>query len=229
VNTLFEYYNQPEFEAFSVEEKFKQLLNSLAEQVSALGVHLVATTPETFKRFQSFKLEQKIQIYERLLIYYKICASAAQNNVDLYDDKHSLVWWAIRHLNLRPPSDFFQYLEKDDVVEIYDSECIQIFRSFSFFQLCIYPLDQLLTYEWPELYERDETITKSMIELAGNLINGNIQGVHFCNTPTHSVVQRSGNVETRVANTHRFVAPLKLSGSSRNYFLNVFRTSQISN
>jgi hypothetical protein len=118
-------------------------------------------------------------------------------------------------------------LNKNDIVEIYSSDGVQVFRSFNFFKLCIYPLDQILTYEWHELYRRDESITAGMMEIVRGIFSRQIKGVHFSKFPAHTVEQLCGPDVSQIKSVHRFAAPL--AGPSGEVFLfNAFQVERVS-
>lgn len=85
-----------------------------------------------------------------------------QSNFDI-DDSSRLLVVALRELGLTIDPDFYTKIDRTDVLEVYDSEHFQMFRSFNFFRICNYSLDDILAHEWYELFERPESITTELI------------------------------------------------------------------
>jgi hypothetical protein len=221
---MHEYYHDTAFTSRPIEVQFKTLLEAYCAQAKHLGVDIVAHQPETFKRFLSFDPQRQNLTYKIFQSYYAICSRAIQQDIDL-NDNHSLIWWALKEIGLRPPSDLFQQLQKDDVIEIYDPNFIQVFRTFNFFKLCGYSLDQILCYEWYELYKRDENITKHMVDVCSDIIAGKIRETLHTKFPDHIVEQPLAKDKKAIKIQHRFVSPLH--GSNGIHMLNVFKVSKV--
>lgn len=65
------------------------------------------------------------------------------------------IWRVVSYLKLTPPSDFMNYIENDDVVEIYClSDEIQVFRNHRFMEMTSFTLEQLLFLPWYKLSKR---------------------------------------------------------------------------
>jgi hypothetical protein len=224
MKSMREYSNDVVFENQPLETQFKTLLTSYCDQASAFGIKLIPYQDETFKRFLSYSPERQRAIHQTFSKFYEILARAVKHEIDL-NDNHALVWWALKEMGLRPSSDLFQSLEKDDVIEVYDPNFIQVFRTFNFFYLCCYSLDQVLTYEWYELYRRDEKITQDMVQICSNVITGKIDRTFFSDYPEHTVEQHLSPDKRKIRIRHRFVSPLH--GPNGIYMFNVFKVSKV--
>ncbi|NJL24241.1 MAG: hypothetical protein HC902_03040 [Calothrix sp. SM1_5_4] len=75
----------------------------------------------------------------------------------------------MRELGLRPTADLFGELDKSDIIEIYSEEHIQLFRTFNMFECISYSLDELFSYEWWDLFQRDPAITEQLTQVAISL------------------------------------------------------------
>jgi hypothetical protein len=80
-----------------------------------------------------------------------------------FDDSEHLARVALKALGLLTCDEIFGSIRRNDIVEIYNSEHIQIFRSFNFFRICNYGLDDVLLHEWFVLYERNPQVTQSIM------------------------------------------------------------------
>jgi len=143
-------------------EKFSRLGRSL-------GLDLVAYTSKSQIRPAPISDELLGSISRALETYKQLLIEAIIDKQDPCD-AGQLSWFAIKKLNLVPTMDFFGKIRRDDIVECYNQDQIQIFRSLRFFELVSYDLVSILTRPWHELYGRDEKIhERGIAEMADSL------------------------------------------------------------
>lgn len=82
-------------------------------------------------------------------------------------------------------TEFWNKIEKDDVIEIYSSENIQLFRTFNFFKISSYSLLDLLTLEWYLLWERPSFVMNALMEAAQAMMEGKMQTATQINAARH--------------------------------------------
>lgn len=92
-----------------------------------------------------------------------------------------------RKLGLVFDSSAYSGLTADHVIEVYNSEMLQIYRNLSFFSLCSYDLLDLLTNEFYELYERSYAINEELFKASQVLSNRpyNLEPYSMRHTPRH--------------------------------------------
>lgn len=71
-----------------------------------------------------------------------------------------------RYLGYVVDENLYKSITHEDIVEVYNQDLVQLYRSLSFFKLCSYDLVELLTHEFHELYERSIMVNSSIYELA---------------------------------------------------------------
>jgi transcriptional regulator with XRE-family HTH domain len=191
----------------SISQKLSVLMLVFCAQVNNLGFSLNAHHENSFSKFESLAIEKQEQIYKNFSVYYDICATALENDIDLYDDKFSLIWWACQRLKLRPTSEFFSLLEKGDIVELYGLDFVQIFRTFDMFKYLSYSLDQIFSYEFWELFKRDPSITEETISIAKKYISGEIRSIHWPEFQDHVVEEIFSLRKNKAKIRHKFFAP----------------------
>jgi hypothetical protein len=158
-----------------------------------------------------------------------ICTSALSNNIDLKDRSWQMTWWIIRAAGFTPPSDLFSYILDGDIIEIYDADHIQIFRSFNFFSLVSYSLDEIHNYEWFELYNRDEEIMKTMIAELTNLVASGKKTLMVSPFPPHVVAEKFSPRKKANEVAFKCFSPLfKPDGSVGGYIVTFKKLNQIS-
>jgi hypothetical protein len=118
-----------------------------------------------------------------------------------------LTWSALKILGLRPPLDFFDKIQNEDIVEIYNTDQVQIFRTLRFFELCSYDVASILMIPWYKLYGRSSQMEEiGLREMNDSLFSGTA-AVPF-DMPSHELSEIA-SAEMRVFEMrHRWRGPL---------------------
>jgi hypothetical protein len=131
------------------------------------------------------KIFAKAEVARRML---DVHLQAEEEKIDL-DDSTRLLEIALKALHFAVDPKFYSMIDREDILEVYDSNHVQVFRSFNFFRTCTYNLDDVLAHEWYELYERNEAITNGMLNSISNHLDGSLNISSF-STPTHLLRER---------------------------------------
>lgn len=116
---------------------------------------------DVFLSWPDDRLNTTVTTAERIL---KVHLEAEQQEVFDIDDSSRLLRLAVKSIGLSVDSSVYEKIDRSDVIEIYGLDHVQIFRSFNFFRVCSYNLDDVLSHQWFELYERDEQITSALLD-----------------------------------------------------------------
>lgn len=95
---------------------------------------------------------------------------------------------ALRHHGLRAQDSFWESLEKDQIIEIYNSDMKQIYRSFSFFRHCGYSILDLSVFEWFALFQRSQIVMAQMHADVDKVLTLNLP-LHKAQTQPHLMKQ----------------------------------------
>lgn len=136
--------------------------------------------------FSKLPTVRKQQIVEQLRFYRELCHSQLSEGYKLKDSQ-SFTWRAFRRLGLVPPSDLFNHISDDDIIEVYSRDQIQLFRNFAFFDFCSYTLEELHACEWWSLFERDIEVTQKILTETHRAFDGVEDAVFVPNVPTHQL------------------------------------------
>ena len=79
---------------------------------------------------------------------------------------------AIRQFALLYPARLPGLIAPGDVIEIFDAEGGQRYRSFNFFEHCNYSVDELAGHPWHELYEREAAVNQTLKNAFAELLDG---------------------------------------------------------
>lgn len=107
------------------------------------------------------------------------------------DDKYFLKMCADR-LGLIFDKTAYDEIRSGDVIEIYNTDLIQVFRNFEFFDVCSYTLLDLLTNEFYELYERGQLINQGLFSAISTLSSRpyNMEAIDLTNLPQHLLQEK---------------------------------------
>jgi hypothetical protein len=201
---------------------YRELIINLVSLVQDSGYELLAFRDEQSSKFHTLPPSVQTEIISGLTSFYSVNSGARDGGASLKGDSQEAAWWTIRNLKWRPLSDIFSYVKPGDTLEIYDLQHIQIFRSFNMFKCISYSLDELVTYQWPELYERNERDAKAImfdvdraIAEVRTIAGADTTSVDHIVSERFSIRKRSALYQTRA------VSPLLSQSGAVVGFLNV--------
>lgn len=178
----------PEILAAPVEWEYLSGLEKLAAAVRRRGFPCWAYSNKALAKFSQVPLEVKEKLNKQIkgiLMIMDTAPAIDRNPESLAHPELGLILEALKVCQLYVRDDFWDHLEKDDVVEIYNLENIQLFRSFNFFNISSYSLLDLLINEWFVLYERPSHVVESFMGLYQDLIEGRMTKATKVNVPAH--------------------------------------------
>jgi hypothetical protein len=189
---------------FNIE--FQNLADALVGLLSTAGIKTKAYH-QNLPFFSLLAADRKFQVIEDLKFYYSLCSQQVLEGKSLRDSQ-TFTWRALKACGLTPGSDFLSRIFTGDIVEIYNSDQIQIFRNLEFFDFCSYTLEDLYCREWWKLFERKDSITKSLLNLVPEIFSGeHPQGVHYP-VQKHTVKEAASSETFQVALDFKFIGPL---------------------
>jgi hypothetical protein len=166
--------------------RFRELCVRYSELGRKADTEILPYCEGSNRRFKVLPSAHQQGILASLESSIEICASAIENGVDLRGQNLSLVWWGLKKAKLRPLSDLFHRLDQTDLIEIYSLDDRQIFRSFNMFNCVSYSLEELFSYEWWELFRRDEAVTDSLQKVTQQFRAGHDKTIEV-HGPLHAV------------------------------------------
>lgn len=189
-----------------INEEFMTIALNISEMLRAEGITVRPFIPG-LPHFSKLSTDKKIHVIEQVRFYQELCQSQLREGFKI-NDNISFTWRAFGRLGLSPSKDFFSYITEEDLVEIYSKDQIQLFRNFAFFECCSYTLEELHTYEWWNLFERDEKHTQMILEDAAKTLSGEIRDTFTPNIPAHNVREISSAENILINIEIRHMAPV---------------------
>jgi hypothetical protein len=189
--------------------RFLDLCGIYARLGERAGVAITPYRKSSTQRFLELPDPICKAIVSNLETTISIYASALDNGVDIHKCSLASVWWGMKKLGLKPSSSLFADLTDGDVIEIYNCDNIQIFRTFNLFECLSYSIEELFTYEWWELFYRDSHVTSRIQEVASGLLQGRIrEPIRFGNA-SHIVTEIFSPNRNRAETRLNLMAPLR--------------------
>ncbi len=162
-------------------------LQRLAQIVRLQGYACRPYSPKSIAAFRTMPLEKKEFIAKQLQNALSVVLMSTQ--VEQPSSEHRercYIEPAIKMYGLElRDTEFWNKVQKDDVIEIYSSESIQLFRTFNFFKISSYSLLDLLTLEWYLLWERPSFVMNALIEAAQQMMEGRMKTATQINSSRH--------------------------------------------
>ncbi len=190
-----------------LETKFRLSLESFSLFAARFTLEIEPHCEQTWIKFRSLDSVAQQAAYDSFMAYFNLCVAAAESGVAMNDDR-SLAWWAVQKFGLRPCSDFFDKLEHDQVLELYNRSFVQIFRNWAFFKISSYSMGDLFVHPWPELYVRDEAVTNNLIAYATHVLSGSQKSTLICESPRHIVTESLSKDRNVLEMEMKFASPL---------------------
>lgn len=147
------------FESTNVEKLLHQFTEKKGRTIEAQQIDL----NQTF-------LDEKLAYLQQYRLAIQDCLS---KDISLRNTQEFLQFFLDR-LGLKVHPEFYESFSEGDVVEVYDSQSIQIFRNLEFFETTCYSLTELLTIEWYHLFERPEACLKPMLAVVKEILGGKV-------------------------------------------------------
>lgn len=177
------------FENEFTKDNFKQVLESLSEIHARFGIGLPPySDPSLVWYGQLSQLEQK-SAFNMANTYHGICQSIESDGASLRDNRVFL-WRGLKELGLNFDNDLFDRITEDDLIEVYNSQNIGLFRNLKFYDFISYPMEDIYCRPWTDLFTRPD-LEKSMklVEAAESVFNKNGQTVNTKSLGFHRVIE----------------------------------------
>lgn len=196
-----------ESESVRLAREFRRLLLWLTEMGAREGLALKPFASEELPLFLALPCESQDRLVSSLSAYCEVMQETLAEEGNIVRNQNTL-WRMLGRLGWRSSSDLYQNLKDDYVLEIYDANGFQLYRSFNFFQLCTYTLEQIFTVPWFELYERDDAMSQANLLIAKNVLEVPELGTRAMGMGDHDVFEKKRPFRRRTRIRPRVISPL---------------------
>lgn len=177
--------------------------------------------------FERSPLGYQRKVIRELDVYTKVLYEFKNSGGDLRDS-HRLAWAYLKARQLQPTANTFSSLENDDLIEIFNDQHQQIFRSLNFFETVHASLFDLVVLDWLSLFKRDSQIEEKLFICFSSLYRQARQWSWLTDIQEHHVDVRFSNESFRFFQTTRLCCALKRRQASLKRVEAVMFVSQVS-
>ena len=188
--------------------EFRELWQEFALLAREEGVAVTPYRGDGPVFFPQMPAEMQLATLNAFRSYVELCREVRAEGHALRDNQF-LLWRMFQKMKVHPPSELMSELTEGEVIEIHNSEFVQVFRNLRFFELCSYTLDDLLCRPFWELFQRDESVTGSLIQMGQSVFSGETPGVLQLTVPEHVVLEIDSEARLLSVIQHRVAAPLR--------------------
>jgi hypothetical protein len=173
-----------ELSRYTLDDQLKLLLNTFSEEILKLGIRVFPYSETGWERYASLPKKTRQSIYSNFSSYYDLMSSSQHSGIELHESKR-LVWNILKLLGMRPCHDLLDKIDEQDVIEIYSSDFLQVFRNLKFMEICSYSMLDTLTHSWSELFMRPSTVTDSLIKRVQFTLSGDVKNTLTADVEEH--------------------------------------------
>lgn len=208
-----------------VHARFTNAIEALSSLGSEEGVQLVPYEDPSLPSFNVLTPARQLELTIRVEQYCSVMKEVKHEERYVVRNSNSL-WRMLGKMNLRSSPDLFENIEDDDVIEVYDLDGHQLYRSFNFFPICTYTLEQIYSIPWFDLYERNEEMIRANLESVNEVLSSPFQGTRATRIPAHEVRETNRPARRRTLIQPRFMSPVFDTKRKVAGFINTFRPLQ---
>src|SRR5690606_31551866 len=126
-------------------------------------------TETSIEHFLSLPEPIRRKIAKQFLAYSNIIFSASLDGIDIRNDVE-LLKYTKKSLGIIISDEVYDTIKTGEIIEIYNSDFVQVYRNLALFDICGYGILDLLAYEFYELYERSERVNEKIFILGQELM-----------------------------------------------------------
>lgn len=169
-----------------------------ATEISILAklksINVIPYTKDSVDYFSNSPVEAQEKVLKNLNYYHSILNShpnARKQSVKVSrEEEQEYIMLAAKAFGLRPQSKNLDFISNGDVIEVYLSSGVQVYRNFRFFTQCSYDLTTLSTTEWFHLYERSQQVTDLIMKKVGEVLTQPQDLMVADEIPVHTLRER---------------------------------------
>lgn len=182
-----------------------------------------STPPAPQKAWDYFLVlpeERQVAALSAVRGLYSFVCEAMDAEIEATDES-SMLHFAMNRFGLLHQELDGPAVKPNDIVEIFDENGLQIYRSFSTFAMCNYSLLELTAYPWWELYERPSMLTERFQQIGADMMAGKYSHVDVSEWANYTIKELLMDMPETFAIQDLYISKLRSVISRRTYFLSV--------
>lgn len=187
--------------------RFLKASQRFSEYGNMLGIRITAASDYRLPIFRKLFVSDQACAVEKLELNLDIFSSVVASGGNL-GNSSTMAWFGCQKLGYVPPSDFFDKITNDDVIQVYSVDGVHRFANLKFFEICSYTLEQLYSLPWPLLWKRDENEMSILMGYVSKIFAPDHKGTLEVLGPEHIVTETSSPFKYETKYHMRHMAPL---------------------
>lgn len=153
-----------------------------------LGYPTRAYTASSVQILLGLSTARQLEIQDSLSKTINIIKAVTQD-IEITDKSSDvkLMQKAISHFNFKLKNYTWENTAENLVIELYNRDSVQLFRSLNFFNTCGYSLLDLCVHEWFILWERPRKVMEQVHSIVNNVLTGDSHDSYQMNVPRHII------------------------------------------
>lgn len=210
----------PEVESSNLVEDMRLELDLFVVTAAKFGVDVVPYGDPALLHFQKVPAAIQKVLLHAARVYRVICEEFFREEIFVERDQIELL---AKKAKIQISKDYLDNIVDGDVVEIYDSNSSQLFRTINFFRVCSYTLEELYSIPWYELYHRDQFFQKQNESLMIKMVTEKISGPQAIPVKPHHVEELRSKRMYRVLMQPKYMSRLDNSQGEMIGYASSFR------
>lgn len=179
--------------------EFKAHAENICKCLSEEGIVFRPFSKPQLPYFSSLPPEEQSEALDRLCSYDRICAEMHSQGQSLKNTR-LFVQKALDEFGLQVRDGHLDVIENHHLVEFYNLNHVQIFRSFRFFEVSSYTLEDITCRKWWNLYERSPQDEATIQKIAADFVSSSAKTMTRVTMPRH-VIREKDTLERLVVQT----------------------------
>lgn len=126
-----------ESQQISIDDRFRRCLLGLSYLAESEGIEILPFEDYDLPLFTKLPESDQTVLLRTVERYYEVMVEVKNEDRFLTKNPNTL-WRILGRMRMRSCTDLFESLQSGDVIEIYDLNGRQLFRSIDFFSVCSY-------------------------------------------------------------------------------------------
>lgn len=144
----------------SVDRRLLEAATRFSELLNRLGYPAQAYSESALQKMAETSTPKKEQIASDLESWSEWIEPLDPSKS--YDNEIALLMRALDKHGFDADEEFFKKIENDQIVEFYNEDMIQLYRSFNFYKITGYSILDISLYEWYVLWDRPRQAMESI-------------------------------------------------------------------
>lgn len=204
---------------------FRKLIDRLHFILKCNDINVEGYNSQALTTFENFDFVSQEKVLSDLHQYILICEKAIDNNIHLRSSKKFLKH-CLNEFGVKAPESVYDRINDDEIIEAYNMEEIQVFRSVAFMDLCNYTVADVLLFEWYKLYDRPESVNQAISKSIETAILST-NDIVMCDIPVHCMTEKFASPKGTFECNFQFFSPLYSGPERKSGFLCVIRAQEV--